>query len=299
MLLYLIDKGIYFALIDDFKRTKIDEKLKNYIEDDVNKALSEYQENIRLINDGGNLTSKRKDIFLKTIYFLESRSNSDSKNFKMICRYSKLKTRNNMYYYIIGIIIFTLFYVILTVEKINNVLIIIILLIFLFVLLFYLLRNNSKKINILQKEIKQNFKCFYSDIKYIPNIYVKNKQKGEKKLIYFIFLATFIAILIIIPKEENGSKKQEEFIKIQNIYKKNILNRCYSKYKDYICECMILILNKEQNVYYSSYPGGKLQEFYKKINSGTPINKDDRYYKITFNGMLESCRKNVKNNSNK
>ncbi len=32
---------------------------------------------------------------------------------------------------------------------------------------------------------------------------------------------------------------------------------------------------------------------------GTPINKDDRYYKITFNGMLESCRKNVKNNSNK
>ena len=83
-------------------------------------------------------------------------------------------------------------------------------------------------------------------------------------------------------------------MEIQLAYKEKVLKQCSSKYKIYICECMNSILDKEQNVYYTSYPGEKLQTFYEKIDSNIPISRDDIYYKITFEGMIEACRRDKK-----
>lgn len=125
-----------------------------------------------MINDGGNLTSKRKDIFLSTIYKIEDACDANSLNIKLYNQYKKQK-RINIFYYLLlvgyGIFsYFALFSIFSTTDIIQKILTFIITIV-IFAFIFFILKMNIKKIKSLQKEIKENFKIFYSDLNTTPN----------------------------------------------------------------------------------------------------------------------------------
>lgn len=170
---YLINKGIYFSNLEDYKKVKIDVSDENIEKNaEIKRALLEYQENVRLVNDGGNLTSKRKDIFLNSIYKIEDNCDLNSLNIKIFNNYKKVKEINDFYYS--TLIIFIILSLILSFGfdniELNIKILIGICFTLIFILLIFLLKYNNKKVKSLQEDIKKNFNIFYSNIKKTPTI---------------------------------------------------------------------------------------------------------------------------------
>lgn len=66
-LLYLMQNGYYVTQMKHLKDVEIDDDVFN----PVSKFMKNFKETMQLLEDGGNLTEKRKEVLLKSIYGIE------------------------------------------------------------------------------------------------------------------------------------------------------------------------------------------------------------------------------------
>lgn len=215
LLFYLINRGIYITSLNDFKKIKLD-SLNGYIENDIEEALLKYKENIRLINDGGNLTSKRKDIFLNTIYLIEDKNNNISKNLVLVSNYVELKKDSIAYGCLICITLICFFTIFLITNKLELSCCICFALIL--AILFFSINKKRKKINILLKDIQKDFKLFCSNPKNIPDVFMIKQLGNTKKFNLSLNLLTIFVMIFFIIFSGSGRNKTEVKITQDRIY---------------------------------------------------------------------------------